>query len=127
MKITRVLSITLCIMIILSQSVFAISDIFATGENWEQTGQQHTGTTMDTSILINASNQLYNILLAGAILIAVAVGAILGIKFMMAGIDEKVEVKKALFPYLISCVVVFGSMGIWKLVVSIMTNFSKVV
>ena len=41
---------------------------------------------------------------------------------MTAGIDQKVEVKESLFPYIVSCIVVFGSMGIWKLAVTIMNN-----
>ena len=39
---------------------------------------------------------------------------------MTAGIEQKVQVKEALFPYLISCIVVFGSLGIWKITVNIM-------
>ena len=61
-------------------------------------------------------------LLAVAFGIAVIVGAILAVQFMTAGINKKVEVKEALFPYLISCGVVFSAMGIWKLVVTIMSD-----
>ena len=41
---------------------------------------------------------------------------------MTAGIDKKVEVKQALFPYFISCIVLFGAFGIWKLVITIMNE-----
>ena len=56
------------------------------------------------------------------IIVAVLVGAILGIQFMTAGIDKKVEVKQALFPYIVSCVVMFGAFGIWKLMVMILNG-----
>lgn len=122
-RITRTLLITFFIIILLSQNVFALGQIFSTGESWVTTGRQHTGTTMDTSKINDASKQLYNILLAVAIGAAVIVGAILAIQYMTAGISKKVEVKESLFPYLVSCIVVFGSMGIWKLVVNIMKDF----
>lgn len=122
MKIIRTTLIIIFIIILLSQNVFALGNIFSTAEDWETTGKAHTNTTMDTENLNNISGQLYNILLAVATGVAVIVGAILGIQYMTAGIDKKVEVKESLFPYMVSCIVVFGSMGIWKLVVTVMRN-----
>ena len=122
MKIIKTALIIIFIIILLSQNAFALGDIFSTAEDWETTGKAHTNTTMDTENLNNISGQLYNILLAVATGVAVIVGAILGIQYMTAGIDKKVEVKESLFPYIVSCIVVFGSMGIWKLVVTIMSK-----
>lgn len=123
MKLYKILIISFCIIIILSHNVFALDEILNLGEVWETTGQAHTSTTMDTGKIKTLSDKIYNLLLAVAIVVAVIVGAILGIQFMTAGIDRKVEVQRALFPYLISCVVVFGSLGIWKLVVTILKSF----
>lgn len=122
MKIIKILTISFCIIFILSHSVFALGDIFSMGESWEETGKEYAeeGNTINTDKINKMSSDLYNMLLAIATVVAVIVGAILGIQFMTAGIDKKVEVKQALFPYLISCIVVFGSLGIWKLVVTIM-------
>ena len=63
---------------------------------------------------------MYNILLTIGIVVAVIVGAIIGIKLMSSGIDTKVEAKKLLIPYLAGCVVVFGGFAIWKIVVTIL-------
>ena len=123
MKLIKILAISFCIILMLSQSIFALGDIFSMAESWETTGKAHTDTTMDTNDLNDISSQLYNLLLAVATGVAIIVGAILGVQFMTAGIDKKVEVKQALFPYFVSCIVVFGSLGIWKLVVTIMSNF----
>ena len=120
MKLIKITIIVFCIIMLLSQNVFALSDILSIGEDWETTGKANANKTMNTDELNSMSSQLYNILLAVATVIAVIVGAILGIRFMTAGIDEKVKVKESLFPYLISVIVVFGSLGIWKLVVTIM-------
>ena len=69
------------------------------------------------------SNGLYNFLLAIGTGVAVIVGAALGIKYMVTGVEEKVKIKETLLPYLISCVVLFGSFGIWKIAVTIAKNF----
>ena len=122
MKIAKIVTVILCIFIMLPQTTYALSDIINKGTNWEITGKNETqkGTTIDTIQLRKTSDNLYNILLSVATIIAVFVGAFLGIKYMTAGIDKKVDVKQSLFPYLISVIIVFGSLGIWKLVVMIM-------
>lgn len=122
MKLIRVLVISFCIILIISQNVFALEEIFATGGNWMATGEEKAGVGIDTENLKPASSALYNLLLAVATIVAVIIGAILGVKYMMAGLDSKAQVKESLFPYLISCVVVFGSLGIWKLVVTILSE-----
>ena len=122
MKLIKILTISFCIIIILSQNIFAIDEIFSTGENWMETGKSKAGIGIDTANLREASSKLYNMLLAIATIVAVLVGAILGVRYMTAGLDEKVQVKESLFPYLISCIVIFGSFGIWKLVVTIMNQ-----
>ena len=65
---------------------------------------------------------LYNALLIIGIIIAVIVGAILGIKFMMGSVGEKADIEKLLVPYVVGCIIVFGAFGIWKLVVTILAN-----
>ena len=116
----KILIISFCIIVILSHNVLAIEDIFSTAKDWMDNGKQEAGIGMNTENLRTASNSLYNVLLAIATIIAIIVGAILGIKYMTASLDTKAQVKESLFPYLISCIVVFGSLGIWKLVVTIM-------
>lgn len=122
MRIIKILTISFCIILILSTSIYAIDikDILDTGDNWTDTGSEHVNTTMNTDELKDASDQLYNLFMAIATAAALIVGVVLGIQFMTAGIEQKVEVKKSLFPYLISCVVAFGSLGIWKLLITIL-------
>ena len=76
--------------------------------------------TYDQDKLKNVSNTIYNILLTVGVMIAVLVGAILGIKLMLSSVDEKVQAKKLLVPYVVGCIVIFGGFGIWKLVVTIL-------
>lgn len=77
---------------------------------------------IDNKELADLSGTIYNIALQIGVAVAVLVGMALGIKFMMSGVDERADVKKALTVYIVGCVVIFGAFGIWKLVVEIMQN-----
>lgn len=66
------------------------------------------------------SNTVYNIALAMGVAVAVIAGGFLGIKFMLGGIEEKAEIKKMIWIYIVGCITVFGSFGIWRLVVTIL-------
>lgn len=96
-------------------SVMAGADSFITD------GEKNVSYNKDE--LHNTSNFLYNLLLGLGIIVAVIVGIIIGIKYMIGSIDEKAECKQLLLPYFVSCFVVFGAFGIWKLAVNI---FSKI-
>ena len=81
-----------------------------------------SGSAIDTTEVKNQSNKIYNLLLALGIVLAVLIGAVLGIKYMLGGIEEQAKIKETLIPYIVGCVVIFGAFGIWKLAVSIMTE-----
>lgn len=69
--------------------------------------------------LKNLSDLIYNTLLVIGIVIAVIIGAILGIQFITGSIEQKAKIKDALVPFIIGCVIIFGAFGIWKIVVEI--------
>ena len=77
---------------------------------------------LNQDALSNFSQTMYNILLAIGVVVAVIVGAIIGIKLMTSSIEEKAEAKKLLVPYVVGCAVVFGGFGIWKIVVTILQH-----
>ena len=66
-----------------------------------------------------AIDTLYGILLGIATVVAVAVGAVIGIKMMTESTEGKAKVKEALAPFVIGCIVVFGAFTIWKIVIEI--------
>ena len=86
-----------------------------------------TGATSDVAT-INQDNadvvfdSIYNILLAIGIAVTVIWGLVIAIKLMMSSVEEKAEYKKLLAPYLVGCVVIFGSFIIWKIIIVIMNN-----
>ena len=65
---------------------------------------------------------LYNTVLAIGVAASVIVGGIIGIKLMTGSAEQKAETKQYIVPYIVGCVVIFGGLGIWKLVVEILKN-----
>ncbi len=96
----------------------ALGNIFSDGKSFLQHGDD-ISETLETGKLEGTSDYIYNILLGIGIMVAVIIGMILGIQFMAASAGEKAKVKEALIPYVIGCIVVFGSFTIWKIVVNI--------
>lgn len=68
------------------------------------------------------SDIIYNTLLILAVVIAVIVGIILGIQFVTGSVSQKSKVKESLIPYFVGLAVIFGGLGIWKLVVTIFSS-----
>lgn len=85
--------------------------------------QVEAGQTINSTKLKETSNFIYNLLLAIAMIIAMAIGVVIGIKYMIASASEKADTKELLVPYVAGCIVVFGAMGIWKLLVTIFAEF----
>lgn len=73
----------------------------------------------------NITDMLYVPLLVMGIIIAVIIGAILGIKYITSGVEGQAKIKEALVPYVIGCLVVFGAFSIWKVVVTVLNTATK--
>lgn len=105
-----------------SSSESSLSDVISGGDSFIQAGKNGSAQ-IDKGSLKNASSSIYNILLICGVIMAVLIGSIMGIKFMIGSVEEKAEIKAALVPFAIGCIVVFGAFGIWKIVVTIGNNF----
>ena len=103
-----------------SNAASTMDDVISAGDSFLNSGDG--SSTINTGKLKEASMSIYNILLYIGIAASVIVGAILGIKIMIASADEKAKVKEALVPYIIGCFVIFGAFGIWKLAVNIFSS-----
>lgn len=122
-KILKIFSIVLILTCICNCS-FAVADkIIKQGDDFITTGKSNAGITMDPSAIQDASQNILGVLFPVAVAVTIIVGAFLGIKIMMSNIEDKSDAKKSLIPYAISCAVVYGALGIWKLTISIMSNF----
>ena len=84
---------------------------------------QGTSNTINETGLKSVSDFIYNVALAIALVIAVIIGMVIGIQFMIGSIEEKAKYKEALMPYVLGCFVVFGSFGIWKLLILVLSEW----
>lgn len=123
----RTKTLIIIILIIFLNSIFfnvnsvqaaGISDVISGGKGFIQAGSDQE-VTIDQSKLKETSNTLYNILLFAGMCVAIVMSGILGIKFMIGSAEEKAEIKDALIPFIIGCIVVFGAFGIWKIFINI--------
>lgn len=70
--------------------------------------------------LQKTSSEIYTIVVVVGTALTVGVGLIIGIKYMVGSIEEKAEYKKILVPYVVACATIYGSLGIWKLLVNVL-------
>lgn len=124
-KIICVILIIIAVLCIICNPIYAantVDDVFSGADSFLN---NNTTSTINTDLLHTTSNFMFNTLLAIAIIAAVAVGIIIGIQFMTASVEEKAKVKETLVPYVVSCVVIFGAFGIWKLAVIILSGWTS--
>ena len=113
----KIVSITIIFVLILS--IFPINSFSGWADDAKTFLSKADQTaTFDENKLASASNEVYGMLSSVGMVASVIVGIILGIKYMMASVEEKANVKESLTPYFIGCIVVFGAFGIWKLVIN---------
>ena len=138
MKILEYLSKILIILFILQIIILPVQsnatsiwdDIFSSGDKFIQKGkeqatssnQQSGGSVISDKEIKEANSDIFNILLSVGIVLAVLVGGVLGVKFMIASAEDKAKIKEAMIPYVLGCIVIFGAFGIWKLAIIILNN-----
>ncbi len=76
---------------------------------------------IDAGGLKTFSDTIYNTLLLIGMVIAVIIGTIIGIKFMMSSVEEKAKLKEILIVYVVGCIVLVGAFSIWKIIITIMS------
>lgn len=123
------------ILIILNQYNFVVaSDISQQGQDWLNTGEANlpgnkVGTGTRNAILkllgkSGTSNEgfgaLAGILTAIGVFVVLIVGVILGVRLMFTDPGKKAQAKEALIIYLVGCVIIFGALGIWKIIIEIL-------
>lgn len=96
-----------------------LSQIISGGDEFMEKGSKNSEIIFDKEKMKNTSNTIANILIAIGTVIAVIVSSILGIKFMIGSVEEKAQIKEALVPFVIGCIVIFGAFTIWKIFVNI--------
>ena len=95
-----------------------INGIFKSAQDFLKKGDEPE-QTIDVDALNETSKKVFNVFLVAGIIIAVLVGAVLGIKIMVASVEEQAKIKELMVPYIVGCIVIFSAFTIWKIVVTI--------
>lgn len=103
----------------LPNMIYAMDDIIGAGNNFIGKANE---TVINETQLKTTSNYIYNILFTIAVVLAIAVGMIIGIQFMMGSVDDKAKIKETLIPYVVGVFVVFGAFTIWGITINIANN-----
>ena len=88
-----------------------IDDVISGGKDF--IGSSSSNVNINQNQLKATSKQINETILIISFVVVAIVGIILGIKFMMAGVEEKAEVKKSLVTFVIGCGVAYGAYAIW--------------
>ncbi len=123
-KILVIIFTVLSIFTMYTHSVQAssLSEAIGGADDFIQSGIKDKSPAISEDNLQGMSNMLYNTLLVIATIIAVIVGLAIAIQFMTGSVGERAKIKETLIPYIAGCIVIFGAFGIWKLVVSILSQ-----
>lgn len=112
-KAYKVMSVLMIVLML----VCACSNVFAKIDISQLDGQKDLGDADAT--MTNIGSTILTLVTNIAMILAVVVVAILGVKYMIGSTEEKAEYKKSLLPYLVGAVLVFGAGAIGKMVTNI--------
>lgn len=104
-----------------SSSGESLDNMIGSAEDFAKESDPNT-LALKQSELQSLSSLLFNIILNIAVVVSVLVGLYIGIQFITGSVEQKANVKEMIMPYVIGCFVVYGALGIWKIVVTILQN-----
>lgn len=132
-KISQII-IKIMIILILMQPILVTTchaegfwgDIINTGKDFinDAKSAEETNPAMDQNYVQENINKMYNIFFMLGLVLAVIVGAVLGIKFITGSLEEQAKIKEVLIVYIVGCIIIFGAFGIWRLMVNTLKGLS---
>lgn len=111
------------ILMIVLMLACACTNVFATGVTIDGITQSGKTEANADKAMQDLGGTIIKYVTNAAIVIAVVMIAVLGIKYMMGSAEEKSEYKKSLIPLLIGAILVFGAATIAKIIVGLATSF----
>ena len=104
--------------------VFAMTIIMANISNADDSGidtykyKDIYKSDGDTDIIIDKSGSILGIVQTIGIGIAVIMLSIMGVKYMIASVEEKAKLKEQLIPYVIGSILLFGGSGLLGIIIN---------
>ncbi|MCL2383128.1 MAG: pilin [Oscillospiraceae bacterium] len=127
-KVFGIILIFILILAIYPKESYALRNIMEQGDSFlndaqtryeeeRAAGENPIGIERDG--LVEVTQTLYNIFFTIGLFIAIGVATVLGIQFVIGSAEEKAKIKESLIPFVIGCIVVFGSFGIWRIFIEV--------
>lgn len=111
-----ILIVILFIIMLLPKKSYAIGQMFGDADKFLGLGQD-VEDVIDEGSLKNTSEYIYKAFLAVAIVAALLVGVVIGIKYIYESAEGQAKLKEAFVPYVAGCLIVFSAFPIWKIVI----------
>lgn len=111
--------------VVLANGNSEMDDIILSGINFVSAGRDDKHNYVNQENLKSASDSIYHTFFIVGFILTTIIGVVLGIQFIVSGVEGQVKVKEALIPYVIGCVVIFGAFGIWKISISIFKGIDE--
>ena len=105
-----------------SSQMESYSDINEKAKNFINRGSEKE--TISQQKVEQDLKPLAQILMGIAVLVLLSVGAILGVKYMISGADDRAKIKEKLIWYIVSAVLIFGAVAIFNIVINILNKVS---
>ena len=93
------------------------TDIWGQGQNFINKGK--TGNTINFTSVWNDLKPVAQIVMGIGLVVLVCVGSVLGVKYMIAGADDKAKVKQKLVWFCVAAALILGATGIFNIVVEV--------
>lgn len=93
-------------------------EITRRANDWIETGESNQ--KIKSEAVTTPMQEIAGLLWGIGVFLAVAVGMILGIKFMLSTPTGKAEISQLLTPYIVGVAIVVGALTIWRLVVTML-------
>ena len=118
------LTLFLCIIMSLIIVFFiGVRETYAFNVNdWNPFEGGNVNNVNDGSILLNKANKVLGYIKMIGTIASVIFISILGIKYMLGSLEEKAEYKETLKPYVIGCLLIFGTVQILGIISNIVVK-----
>ncbi len=117
-----IVSIILFMTIVLSgqvaMAINGLDDIINRGDNFVNQGDPNNAISENN--VKEVSDGIFAIVVVIGIVVAIVAAVVIGVQFVTASVEEKAQLKEKLIPLLVGAAIIFGAVGIWRLVVNIL-------
>lgn len=120
MKMKKVLSILLAVMMILSMGATSVFAANTTLKDPTQITPDYDSDAQDT--IFSFAGTIMGTLQIVGVVVAAIILTIVGIKYMMGSAEEKAEYKKTMIPYIVGAVLIFGATTIANFVFQVVSG-----